>query len=64
MFFLKTVIQINSLRKLNRFLHHIRPFRASCGLSLFLIFLLFHVRHFGFREEGIPVIHEKVLQGT
>ncbi len=32
-FFLKTVFQINSLRKLTRFLHQYPSFRTSCGLS-------------------------------
>ncbi|OUB79255.1 hypothetical protein BK773_29155 [Bacillus thuringiensis serovar indiana] len=33
-FFVKTVFQINSLRKLTRFLHQYPSFRVSCGLSL------------------------------
>ena len=61
MFFLKTVFQINSLRKLNRFCINIRPFVHLVVYLLFLIFLLFRVGTW-FREEGIPVIHEKVLQ--
>ncbi|MED4399664.1 transposase [Priestia megaterium] len=60
--FLKTVFQIDSLRKLTRFLHQYPSFRASCGL-----YFVPHVSTFSrvgtwFREKGIPVIHEKVLQ--
>ncbi|WP_197266033.1 transposase, partial [Bacillus thuringiensis] len=33
-FLVKTVSQINSLRKLTRFLHQYPSFRVSCGLSL------------------------------
>jgi len=59
---LKTVFQIDSLRKLTRFLHQYPLFRASCGL-----FSVHHIPNFSrigtwFREEGIPIIHEKVLQ--
>ncbi|MCT6917463.1 MAG: transposase [Bacillus wiedmannii] len=61
-FFLKTVFQIDSLRKLTRFLHQYPSFRVSCGL-----YFVPHVSTFSrvgtwFREKGIPVIHEKVLQ--
>lgn len=61
-FFLKTVFQINSLRKLNRFLHQYPSFRASCGLSFVPHISTFSRVGTWFREEGIPVIHEKVLQ--
>ncbi len=62
MFFLKTVFQIDSLRKLTRFLHQYPSFRVSCGL-----YFVPHVSTFSrvgtwFREKGIPIIHEKVLQ--
>ncbi|AJI08457.1 MULTISPECIES: ISNCY family transposase [Bacillus] len=61
-FFLKTVFQIDSLRKLTRFLHQYPSFRVSCGL-----YFVPHVSTFSrvgtwFREKGIPIIHEKVLQ--
>ncbi len=56
-FFLKTVFQIHSLRKLNRFLHQYPSFCASFvpHISTF--------SHVGtwFRKEGISVIHKKVL---
>ena len=61
MSFLKTVFQINSLRKLNRF--------ASISVLSCILWFIFCSSYFyfsrvgtWFREEGIPVIHEKVLQ--
>ncbi|HEF1880273.1 transposase [Bacillus thuringiensis] len=61
-FFLKTVFQIDSLRKLTRFLHQYPSFRVSCGL-----YFVPHVSTFSrvgtwFRKKSIPIIHEKVLQ--
>jgi len=61
-FFLKTVFQINSLRKLTRFLHQYPSFRSSCGLSFVLHISTFSRVGTWFRNEGIPAIHEKVLQ--
>ena len=60
-FFLKTVFQIDSLRKLTRFLHQFPSFRASCGLSFVPHISTFSRVGTWFREESIPVIHEKVL---
>ncbi|KIQ77043.1 transposase, partial [Bacillus sp. L_1B0_8] len=61
-FFLKTVFQIDSLRKLNRFLHQYPSFRASCGLSFVPHISTFSRVGAWFRKEGIPAIHEKILQ--
>ncbi|OTZ60511.1 ISNCY family transposase, partial [Bacillus thuringiensis serovar kyushuensis] len=60
-FFLKTVFQIDSLRKLTRFLHQFPSFRASCGLSFVPHISTFSRVGTWFREESIPIIHEKVL---
>ncbi|HDR6319139.1 TPA: transposase, partial [Bacillus thuringiensis] len=60
-FFLKTVFQIDSLRKLTRFLHQFPSFRASCGLSFVPHISTFSRVGTWFREKSIPVIHEKVL---
>ncbi|HFJ9465847.1 transposase [Bacillus sp. FSL L8-0199] len=60
-FFIKTVFQINSLRKLTRFLHHYPSFHASCGLSFVPHISTFSRVGTWFREKGIPVIHGKVL---
>ncbi|UIJ70080.1 transposase (plasmid) [Bacillus cereus] len=60
-FFLKNVFQIDSLRKLTRFLHQFPSFRASCGLSFVPHISTFSRVSTWFREESIPVIHEKVL---
>lgn len=59
---MKTVFQIDSLRKLTHFLHQYTLFRAFCGL-----FSVPHISTFPrvgtwFREEGIQIIHEKMLQ--
>ncbi|MHA2890535.1 transposase [Bacillus cereus] len=61
-FFVKTVFQIHSLRKLTRFLHQYPSFRASYGLSFVPHISTFSRVGTWFREKGIPVIHEKVLQ--
>ncbi|MED3079292.1 transposase, partial [Bacillus wiedmannii] len=61
-FFLKTVFQINSLRKLTRFLHQYPSFRSSCGLSFVPHISTFSRVGTWFRNEGIPAIHEKVLK--
>lgn len=57
-FFLKTVFQINSLRKLTRFSHQYPSFRASCGLSFVPHISTFSRVGTWFREKGIPIIHE------
>ncbi|EOP79329.1 hypothetical protein IGM_06308 [Bacillus cereus HuB4-4] len=60
-FFLKTVFQINSLRKLTRFLHQYPLFRTSCGLSFVPHISTFSRVGTWFREEGISLIHKQVL---
>ncbi|MGG1328775.1 transposase, partial [Bacillus tropicus] len=61
-FFLKTVFQIDSLRKLTRFLHQYPSFRVSCGLSSVPHISTFSRVGTWFREEGIPLIHKQILQ--
>ncbi|MEK4614487.1 transposase [Bacillus sp. FSL K6-0067] len=61
-FFLKTVFQISSLRKLTRFLHQYPSFRSSCGLSFVPHISTFSRVGTWFRDAGISAIHEKVLQ--
>jgi IS5 family transposase len=61
-FFLKTVFQISSLRKLTRFLHPYPSFRSSCGLSFVPHISTFSRVGTWFRDAGISAIHEKVLQ--
>ncbi|MEC2394916.1 DDE transposase [Bacillus thuringiensis serovar shandongiensis] len=60
-FFLKTVFQINSLRKLTRFLHQYPLFRTSCGLSFVPHISTFSRVGTWFSEEGISLIHKQVL---
>lgn len=61
-FFSKTVFQIDSLRKLTRFLHQYPIFRASCGLSS--VPHIYTISRVGtcFRKEGISLIHKQILQ--
>ncbi|MFQ6340397.1 transposase, partial [Bacillus sp. AF62] len=61
-FFVKTVFQINSLRKLTRFLHQYSSFRVSCGLSLVPHISTFSRVGTWFRNEEIPLLHKQVLQ--
>ena len=61
-FFVKTVFQIHSLRKLTRFLHQYPLFRAFCGLSAVPHISTFSRVGTWFREKGISLIHEHVLQ--
>lgn len=61
-FFLKTVFQIDSLRKLTRFLHQYPSFRVSCGLSFVPHISTFSRVGTWFRNEGIPLIHKQTLQ--
>ena len=61
-FFLKTVFQIDSLRKVTRFLHQYPSFRVSCGLSSVPHISTFSRVGTCFREEGIPLIHKQILQ--
>ncbi|AMR06314.1 ISNCY family transposase [Bacillus thuringiensis] len=61
-FFVKTVFQINSLRKLTRFLHQYPLFRVSCGLSFVPHISTFSRVGTWFRNEGIPLIHKQTLQ--
>ncbi|PEQ47978.1 transposase, partial [Bacillus cereus] len=61
-FFVKTVFQINSLRKLTRFLHQYPSFRVSCGLSFVPHISTFSRVGTWFRNEGIPLIHKQTLQ--
>lgn len=60
-FFLKTVFQIHSLRKLNRFLPQYPSFCASCVLSFVPHISTFSHVGTWFRKEGISIIHKKVL---
>lgn len=61
-FFVKTVFQIHSLRKLTRFLHQYPLFRAFCGLSAVPHISTFSRVGTWFREKGISLLHEQVLQ--
>ncbi|KIU73030.1 hypothetical protein C797_20180 [Bacillus thuringiensis Sbt003] len=61
-FFIKTVFQINSLRKLTRFLHQYPSFRVSCGLSLVPHISTFSRVGTWFRNEEIPLLHKQILQ--
>ncbi|EJP81926.1 ISNCY-like element ISBth165 family transposase [Bacillus thuringiensis] len=61
-FFVKTVFQINSLRKLTRFLHQYPSFRVSCGLSFVPHISTFSRVGNWFRNEGIPMIHKQTLE--
>ncbi|MGR5965279.1 transposase [Bacillus cereus] len=61
-FFVKTVFQINSLRKLTCFLHQYPSFRVSCGLSFVPHISTFSRVGTWFRNEGIPLIHKQTLQ--
>ncbi|MGR5970745.1 transposase [Bacillus paranthracis] len=61
-FFVKTVFQINSLRKLTRFLHQYPSFRVSCGLSFVPHISTFSRVGTWFRNEGIPLIHKQTLE--
>ncbi|RVU64594.1 ISNCY family transposase, partial [Bacillus thuringiensis] len=61
-FFVKTVFQINSLRKLTRFLHQYPSFRVSCGLSLVPHISTFSRVGTWFRNEEIPLLHKQILQ--
>ncbi|MBJ8026140.1 transposase, partial [Bacillus cereus] len=54
--------QINSLRKLTRFLHQYPSFRVSCGLSLVPHISTFSRVGTWFRNEEIPLLHEQILQ--
>ena len=62
MFFLKNIFQIHSLRKLTRFLHQSPLFRVFCGLSSVPHISTFSRGGTWFREKGISLIHEQVLQ--
>ncbi|QWH75490.1 transposase (plasmid) [Bacillus mycoides] len=61
-FFVKTVFQINSLRKLTRFFHQYPSFRVSCGLSFVPHISTFSRVGTWFCNEGIPFIHKQTLQ--
>ncbi|MDY4395398.1 transposase, partial [Bacillus thuringiensis] len=61
-FFVKTVFQISSLRKLTRFLHQYPSFRVSCGLSFVPHISTFSRVGTWFCNEGIPFIHKQTLQ--
>ncbi|MFZ7807486.1 transposase [Bacillus thuringiensis] len=61
-FFVKTVFQINSLRKLTRFLHQYPSFLVACGLSFVPHISTFSRVGTWFRNEGIPLLHKQILQ--
>ena len=60
--FLENRISNQFFTQIESFLHQYPSFRASCGLSFVPHISTFSRVGTWFREEGIPVIHEKVLQ--
>ena len=63
-FFVKTVFQINSLRKLTRFSHQYPSFRVSCGLSLVPHISTFSRVGTWFRNEEIPLRRPLMIVST